>query len=103
MFFKKLLIKKRIKEGKEDPKLLQSLNFPPPKFTSFSVFSGKAIDTDTLRTVFKVEGVQTDIQKKKIMLTDEELSASLEYIFKKCTEEIVKFNEKKVVDKIGVM
>ena len=37
------------------------------------------------------------------MLTDEELSASLEYIFKKTTQEVIKFNDKKIVDNIGVM
>ena len=35
--FKKLLIKKKIKEGKADVYGLQSLNLPPPKFTSFTV------------------------------------------------------------------
>ena len=36
------------------------------------------------------------------MLTYEELSFSLDYLFKKTTEEVVKFDDKKVVDKIGV-
>ena len=61
--------------------MMQSLNFPPPKFTSFSVLSGKTIDTGPLRTVFNVEGFLTNFQKKMFMLTNEELSASLEYIF----------------------
>ena len=66
--------------------------------------SGKPVDktnTDLVK-VFRVEGVLTK-SKKVMMLTDEELSASLEYIFKKTTEEVYKFNDNKAVDKIKVM
>ena len=103
--FKKLLVKKRIKDGSVDKSELQNLNFPPPKFTSFSVLSGKAeitTITDSLVKVFGANGFQSK-SEKKIMLTDEELSASLEYIFKKTTAEVLKFNDKKLVDRLGVM
>ena len=57
---------------------------------------------DPLVKVFRAEGILTK-SKEMIMLTDEELSCSLDYLFKKTTEEVIKFNDKKVVDKIGMM
>ena len=53
---------------------------------------------DPLVKVFRAEGILTK-SKEMIMLTDEELSCSLDYIFKKTTEEVLKFNDKKVVEK----
>ena len=50
--------------------------------------------------IMNISHVQTD---ENIADTDKELSASLEYIFKKTTEEVLKFNDKKAVVKIGVM
>ena len=99
--FKKLLVKKHVKEGKLDKVELQNLNFPPPKFTSFNVLSGKS-NTVNLVEVFGADGFRVK-SEKKIMLTEEELSSSLEYIFKKTTAEVLKFNDKKNVDKIGVL
>ena len=50
--------------------------------------------------VFGADGLQVK-SKKRIMLTDEDISASLEFIFKKTTAEVMKFNEKTTVEKIG--
>ena len=49
---------------------------------------------------FRAEGFLTK-SNKVMVLTDEELNASLEN--KKTTEEDLKFNDKKAVVKIGVM
>ena len=51
---------------------------------------------------FRAEGVPTK-SNKVMVLTDEELSASLEYRFKKTAEDVLKSNIKKAVDKTGVM
>ena len=68
------------------------------------MLSVKPVDkTSTeLVKVFRAEGVLTK-SKKMLMLTDEELSSSLEFIFKKTTDEVIKFNDKKAVNKIGEM
>ena len=74
----KLLIKKRIKEGKASIGKLQSLS-PHPKFISFNVFSRKPpkeTEHDPLIRMFGVEGFLTK-SEKKVMLTDKELSFSL--------------------------
>ena len=69
--FKKLLVKKRIKDGNMDKSELRNLNFPPPKFTSFSVLSGKAeftTITDPLVKVFGAHGFHSK-PEKMIMLS----------------------------------
>ena len=38
-----------------------------------------------------------------VKLSDEDLSQALEYLFKKCTQEILKFENMKDVQKLGVM
>ena len=50
----------------------------------------------------RAEGVLTE-SNKVMVLTDEELGASLECGLKKSTEEVLIFNDKKAADKIGVM
>ena len=64
--FKKLLIKKKIKERKADIDYLQSLNLPPPKFTSFSVSPCEPVvktKADLVRG-FRAEGVLTKSNKQ---------------------------------------
>ena len=50
---------------------------------------------------FRAEGVLTK-SNKVMTLTYEELGASLEYEFKKITEVVIKYNDKKAVDNVGV-
>ena len=40
---------------------------------------------------------------RKVTLTEEALSADLEYFYKKATAEILNFHDKKYIDKVGVM
>ena len=106
--FKKLLIKKKRKEGKADIDGLQSLNLPPPKFTPFTVSPCEPVVKTKADPVkeFRAGGVLTK-SAKVMMLTDEELGASLENGLKKTTEEVpeevLMFHDKKAVDKTGVM
>ena len=101
--FKKLLIKKKIKEGKANINYLHSLNLPPPKFTSLTVSPCEPVvktEADLMKG-FRAEEVLTKTNKVMV-LTDEELGASLEYEFKKTTEVVIKYNDKKAVDNVGV-
>ena len=100
--FKVLLIKKKIKEGKADIDD-QSLNLPPLKCTSFILSPSEPVvktEADLVKG-FRAEGVLTK-SNKVMVLTDEDLSASLEYEFKEATEEVIKYNDKKAVDNVGI-
>ena len=102
--FKKLLTKNKMKEEKSDIDDPQSLDLPPPKFTSVTVTPCEPVvkTKDDLVKGFKAEVIHTN-SNKVMILTDEELGTSLDYIFEKTTEEVVMFNDKKAVDKIGVV
>ena len=114
--FKEGMIKARIKAGKANMSDLNKLE-PNVKFTAFQM-SGKddeAFDEkqekEKLSEVFVVNGVtcvfENQVTKMKtkvlIRLSDEDLSAGLEYLFKKTTQEILKFENKKDVEKISVL
>ena len=78
------------------------INLPPLKCTSFMLSPSEPVvktEADLVKG-FRAEGVLTK-SNKAMTLTDEELGASLEYEFKKTTEE-VKNNDKKAVDSVGV-
>ena len=86
------------------PKTIMSKE--PVKFTVFSVFEGSHATTcSTLTEVFNIHGVNVALDHKSIwiQLTDDILSQSLEYIYKKTTEELIHFNDKKLIQKIGVL
>ena len=72
------------------------------KFISFALSPGVVKAKADLAKGFTAEGVLTK-SNTVMMLTDEELGASLEYELKKTTQEVLMFNDKKAVDKSGVM
>ena len=111
--FKKLLIIAKIRRGMAEKTDLQNLNPSAPKFTIFSL-SDDNMSTknmaqppkNKLVEYFRVNGVVAmGVGKKqeKIALTDSELSASLEYLYKKETMILNKFNDKKLLVKAAVL
>ena len=57
------------------------------------------------RTTSTKKGKPSRFRKKTMIvrLTDEELSAGLEYLFKKATGEIIQFENRKDIEKLGVL
>ena len=114
--FKKLLIRKKIEREEADKSELKNLDFPPPKF---AVFNNKvknnefedAPQTSTCESLAKYFGVDgsnfmaadQNMSVYWIKLNEEHLSAALEYLFRKATEEVFMFNHKKDIDKIATM
>ena len=119
--FKEGRIRSKIRDGKMDISELEKLSPKNVKFTAFqvvnaaksSIFDEDAKDMDgmeKLTDLFVINGVKCTFSNTKkhqkeilIRLTDEELSEGLEYLFKKATQEILKFENKKEVEKVGVM
>ena len=83
------------------------------KFAVFSAFKNsteekemiKQDDEIGLAELFCVNGVCVTFEKVKIhvRLSDRFLSLSLEYIYKKTSQELIHFNDKKFVQKIGTI
>lgn len=111
--FKKKLILAKIRRGEADKSELKKLIPAPVKFTAFHMFTGidiekqmKQADPDAVKlsAFFRVNGVVMNNNPNSIItLSDEDLSASLEYIYKKETQVTIKFNEKKALDKLAVL
>ena len=81
---------------------------PPTKFSVFSVFENKTghkDDSEKLTDLFSVNGVKIIFETKTIFirLTDNILSSSLEYIYRKTSAELIHFNDKKLVQKVGAI
>ena len=53
--------------------------------------------------MFNVDGVNYPGKKNSVYLTDGDLSQSLEYIYKKTSAELIQFNDKKFIHKVGEM
>ena len=84
----------------------ESLSIPAPKFSVFNVSTDSTLSsTSSMSALFKVSYVRVSTVNgvKVVRLTDGMLSLSLEYIYRKTTAEVIKFNDKKYVDKIGEM
>ena len=113
--FKKLLLKAQIRKGIRKSEDLQSLNPPPVKFIAFPTIVGLGVeekmnemkDDEKLKLTecFAIAGVTIKFGSKQLryQLTDEELSDGLDYLYKKATEELVEFFDKKDLAKIGMM
>ena len=113
--FKKGMILAKLKRGENvsDGTTMKDINLPPVKFVAFPLIIGEDVENNLenvgkddlkLAEVFRVDGVTFHNDETRVFkLTDEALSAGLEYAYKKATAEIFKFNEKATIDKIGEM
>ena len=120
--FKEGGIKRRIRVGKADQSDLEKLKPDSVRFTMFPVIADevlveeKGIKKECLAGTFgdsvkctlvtrKRVGKKKKVKKTKtvVRLSDEDLSAGLEYLFRKATQEILQFDNLKEVNKIGVM
>ena len=115
--WKEHLIRRKARAGKADLSELDVLRSAMKvRFTIFQVVAEDNLDEnkENLTEVFgnsvvcKVKKKERETKAKETMiysveLTDEDLSEGLEYLFKKSTQEILKFENMKDVQKIGVM
>ena len=116
--FKRGMIAAKLRRSEivSDGSKLEDLNFPPAKFIAFPLIIGQNvqetfaennIENTKLTDFFKISGITitTNIENKNqskiLKLSEEALSASLEYSYKKATKEVLHFNDKKVVEKIS--
>ena len=121
--FKKLCFKKQIERQEKPASVLKTLDFSEPKFSIFSCqtlqpASGSTeqqipnYEEKSLSECFSVEGIvvkkyslyqfgkwipqQWSSERARMLrLTDRELSAALEYLFKKASLELLEFNDRK--------
>ena len=119
--FKKKMMLAKMKRGEKvsDGSTLSDLNFPPPKFISYAAISANddQIETDVkaslcyvFRTNYTVAA--TDLNRKRFdsgrrylipRLNEEQLSEALNYAYKKATSEVLKYHDKKFIEKRGIM
>ena len=106
--FKEGGVKSAIRKGKADPKDLDKFKSKGVRFTTFQTNSASNLD-QPLSQKFRVHGVQCNVEKdgkvKTILvrLSDEDLSVGLEYLFKKTTQEVLKFEKQNEVEKTSTL
>ena len=122
--FKKLLLKARMKRGEIEKEAVKSIDFGPVKFQSFNSFwtehslmtAQNSIEskleiypqsvlnkTDCfVATSLDVNEAVTSKENPVFKLSTEAISAALEYCYKKATEEVKLYCDKKTIQKIGV-
>ena len=121
--FKKLGLKKQIERSEKSKEALKDLDFPAPKFTVFNIGAENknqdVHNNEKLSEEFNIESFtvkknfcyQTNSwsseewsnnNAKLIKLSDEELSAALDYLFKKAANEVKEYNTKKDVEKVAI-
>ena len=104
--FKVSMVRSRVAKGipVSDGSSLESLILPPVKFKVFTVMSNSSTSPTNLSHAFNIHGVKVNTESDVInyvRLSDEMLSLSLQYLYRKATAEVTKFNDKKYVSKIG--
>ena len=104
--FKEGRIQARIRKGKADISELDKMN--KEKCVKFATFQAcEQNKKERLSEMFVITGVKCDLRKLKssvvVKLTDEDLSVGLEYLYKKATQEIIRFENLKEIEKISVM
>ena len=118
--FKEGALVARIKAGKAVQEDLDKLKPKEVKFSVFQIIGTEEVKNrdpnEEFSKVFNIEGIKclfhnTVKGKSKrsrkrtvlVRLTEEDLSEGLEYLFKKATKEIIQFENKKDIEKIGVL
>ena len=127
----KRLVTRKIERGEVPESELKKLDYTAPRFSVFSSqptneevkseqqpmyatepltkhFSDIFCDLtrhglDVTSTVEVCNTDQTKQEERVLRLTEEHLSAALEDLFKRATEEVIKFNDKKKIDKIATV
>ena len=80
-----------------DDSTLEDINFPPVKFVVFPTILGskeKVLSQENFElSLYKVFTTDQNPRKtSSVVLTDENLSAALEHLFRKATDELIEFN-----------
>ena len=108
--FKLLLLRAKAKRGMEVDSQLEKIRNPPVKFRYFTAVQ-KTVNKD-LKCFFNVDGFVTNpdnekdlvtIRRKYFALSETDLSAGLEYLYKVGTKEVLRHVEKKKVDEVAVL
>ena len=96
-----MISKLRRSENVSDGSKIEDLNFPPVKFIAFPLIIGQDVEeimsenknkSTKLCQVFRINGIAVNVKignkitKKVFKLSEEALSASLEYSYKKATQ-----------------
>ena len=104
--FKKLLYLKRIRNKEMEKEKLKELDFEPPMFSIFSIncVAPHPVKTEVkLHRYFSADhSIDDKFLKKALMIDDVHYSAALVYIFRKASEELEKFNDKRFLEKIAI-
>ena len=106
--FKKLLWMKQIEREDRSKDELKELDFPEQKFKVLNIQSeSTGLAVKSYKFCHQTNNWSTEDwsnnEAKLIRLTDEQLSAALEYLFKKATKEVLQFNKIKDIEKIAVI
>ena len=109
--FKLCGLRYKLKQGINVDSNLQKLNDAPVRFRYFPV--QEIVPIGTLQTAFHVVGFVTcpadskkilvDSHRRYFCLSEADLSSGLEYLFKKGTEEVYRYVEKKKIEKVAVL
>ena len=94
--FKRLLLLSKIRSGKAQAEEIKKFDETNVKFTAFHLYSED-------QKKIKSEAEENNEKKITVKLTDEDLSSGLEYLYKKATQEIIHFEDKKDIERNGVM
>ena len=102
--FKEKMVRARLSQGVpvSDGSTLDSIKLPSPKFKAFSTMSNTS--PASLSQLFETNEVYVSTiggAVKLVRLSDEVLSLSLEYLYRKAGAEVINFNDQKYVSKIG--
>ena len=106
--FKRLLLVSKVRDGRTDVEEIKKFDVSKVRFTAFHLNIHEEDDVDgehpSLAATFgTTAGIlcKVGVSKKNVTvkLTDEDLSSGLEYLFKKATQEILHFEDKKEIEK----
>ena len=105
LMFKTRMVRARLLRNVpvSDGSTLENLKLPAPKFKVFSVLSNSSENQWSLRSLFNINGVYVSTNSnsyKHIRLSNEILSLSLDYLYRKAGAEVLHFNDRKYVSKI---
>ena len=106
--FKKRLLLKQIERKEKTKDDLKELDFPEQKFKVFTIEAESiGLSTKSYKFCHQTNNWSTEEwsnnEAKLIRLTDEHLSAALEYLFRKANKEVFQFNNHKDIEKVAIL